>query len=319
MSTQQYLRHDSSTSTLHEPQAPISTMLNHDEEKALDTIPTKTHRIQFEWPESDPENPQNWKFSYKCFITFLLSLLALAPSFGSSVISPANRFISTLFGISSEVTTLDVSLYVLGFAVGPLLWAPVSEIWGRKLSILPAMFCLGLFSVGAAVSQNPQSLFICRFFSGVFGSAPVSNVSAALGDIWSREARGTAVSLYAVMVVGGPTLAPVIGAALTLKASWRWTLYTEAIFTFVITSIAVIFLPEVYGPVLLKRRAIKMRKDTGKPYFHPLEEQKHDVKSIVTKQLSRPLLMLVSEPMVTCIAFYASFVYVSIMPHPQHY
>lgn len=72
--------------------------------------------------------------------------------------------------------------------------------------MLPAMFCLGVFSIGTATSQNPQSVFITRFFAGLFGSAPVSNVSAALGDIWEAQARGTAVTFYAVAVVGGPTL-----------------------------------------------------------------------------------------------------------------
>ena len=70
------------------------------------------------------------------------------------------------------------------------------------------MFCLGLVSIGTATSKNAASIFITRFFGGVFGSAPVSNVSAALGDIWSPKARGMAVTFYAVAVVGGPTLGP---------------------------------------------------------------------------------------------------------------
>lgn len=72
--------------------------------------------------------------------------------------------------------------------------------------MLPAMFCLGLFSIGTATSKNAQSIFMTRFFGGIFGSAPVANVSAALGDLWSPKARGTAVTFYAVAVVGGPTL-----------------------------------------------------------------------------------------------------------------
>jgi len=270
----------------------------------------KQDRIKVEWDENDPDNPFNWKFSYKCFITFQLGILALAPSMGSSIISPASKVIASDFHVSEEVTVLNVSLFVLGFALGPTFWAPISEIWGRKVSMLPPMFCLTLFSIGTAVSKSAASIFICRFLGGIFASAPVSNVSAALGDIWSREARGTAVSLYAIMVVGGPTLAPVIGAALTTKLSWRWTEYVEAIFAFSVFTFTLIFLPEVYGPVLLKHKAQRVRKETGnEAYYHPHEDLKLDFKSIVTKQLSRPLRMLLTEPMVTCIAFYASFVY----------
>jgi MFS family permease len=64
--------------------------------------------------------------------------------------------------------------------------------------MLPAMVALGLFSIGTAVAKNPQTIFITRFFAGIFGSAPVSNVSAALGDIWHPKARGIAVTFYAV-------------------------------------------------------------------------------------------------------------------------
>jgi MFS family permease len=178
--------------------------------------------------------------------------------------------------------------------------------------MLPAVFCLGLFSIGTATSQNAASVFITRFFSGLFGSAPVSNVSAALGDMWSPKARGTAVTFYAVAVVGGPTLGPLIGSSLLVNPhlGWRWTEYIEAIWVFTVLTVNFFFLPEVYTPVLLKKKAQRLRKETGdERYYHPHESLKLDAKTMVTKHFSRPLLMLTTEPMVTCIAFYASFVY----------
>ena len=205
-----------------------------------------------------------------------------------------------------------VELYSIGFAFGPLLWAPISEIWGRRWSLLPAVFCLGLFSIGTATSKNATAVFLTRFFAGVFGSAPVSNVAAALGDIWDPQARGTAITFYAVAVVGGPTLGPIIGSALVVNPNlgWRWTEYIEAIWVFAIFGLTLFALPEVYGPLLLQRKAQRLRKETGnQAIYHPHENLELDVRSIVTKHFSRPLRMLITEPMVTCIAFYASFVY----------
>lgn len=72
--------------------------------------------------------------------------------------------------------------------------------------MLPAMFCLAMFSIGTGFSTNAETVFITRFFGGLFGSAPVSNVSAALGDIYAPKARGIAVVFYAIAVVGGPSL-----------------------------------------------------------------------------------------------------------------
>ncbi|THV67096.1 MFS general substrate transporter [Aureobasidium pullulans] len=262
------------------------------------------------WEPGEKANPMNWSSTYKSFITFVLGMLALAASLGSSIISPAEREIAEYTGISNEVAVLLISMYIIGFAVGPLIWAPTSEVWGRRISMLPAMVALALFSIGTAVGKNAQTMIICRFFSGVFGSAPVSNVSAALGDIWPPKSRGVAMTFYAVAVVGGPTIGPVIGSALTVQIGFRWPSYILAIWVFTIFVFAFFCLPEVYSPVLLKKKAQRLRKETGDSrWHHPHEDVKLDAKSIVTKHLARPIVMLTTEPMVTAIAFYASFVY----------
>jgi MFS family permease len=177
------------------------------------------------WEPEESANPFNWSTTYKSWVTFQLSMLALAASLASSITAPAESVIAAYIGVSDEVSVLSISLYVLGFAFGPLLWAPISEIWGRRWSLLPAMVGLGLFSIGTATSGNAASVFITRFLGGLFGSAPVSNVAAALGDIWEPKVRGTAMVFYAVAVVGGPTLGPVVGGALTSAngLGWRWT------------------------------------------------------------------------------------------------
>ena len=178
--------------------------LNH-----LDASPKdekESYRVQ--WDINDSENPREWSTAYKGWLTLQLGMLALASSLGSSIISPAENAIAKYTHISPEVATLSLSLYVLGFAFGPLLWAGISETYGRRWSLLPPMFCLGIMSIGTATSKTAAAIFITRFLGGVFGSAPVSNVSAALGDIWEPKARGAAVTFYAVCVTGGPTLGP---------------------------------------------------------------------------------------------------------------
>ncbi|KAL4778609.1 major facilitator superfamily domain-containing protein [Aspergillus varians] len=264
------------------------------------------------WEKDDPMNPQNWSVRYKWWVTFQLGMLALAGSLGSSIMTPADHIIAGYVGVSREVSVLNVTLYIVGFVFGPIVWAPMSEVWGRRMSILPAVLCQALFAIGTSRSTNASAVFCTRFFTGFFGSAPISNVTAALGDIWSRETRGIAVSLYAVAVNGGPSLGPVIGAALITnpRLNWRWTGYILAIWVMVTFIMAFFFLPEMYPLVLLKDKARRLRKETNDlRYYHPHEHLALDVHSIVTKQLSRPMFMLFTEPVVTCIAIYASFVY----------
>lgn len=128
--------------------------------------------------------------------------------------------------------------------------------------------------------------------------------------MYTPSKRGTPVSFYSVAVCGGPTLGPVMGSALTLKLGWRWTEYIQAIWVFFIFSCSLFLLPETFAPVLLSRKAKRLRKETGdERYHHPHEHEKITLKNVLTKHVSRPLRMLLTEPMVTCIAIYASFVY----------
>lgn len=278
--------------------------------ESKDHVDIASGQILVQFEQDDPSNPRNWSKSYKWILSIQLGMMAFASSLGSSIISPAQDSIEAFTGVSHEVAVLTVSLYILGFALGPMIWGPTSEIWGRRIGLLPAMGALVLFSIGTATSQNIQSILITRFFAGLFGSSPVSNVSAVLGDIWTPAERTASVAFYSVAVVGGPTLGPVIGSAVTATIGWRWSEYLQAIVTFLISVVPLFCLPETYSPVLLKKKARRLRKETGdQRYYHPHEAVKIDPKSIFTKHLARPFLMLFTEPVVTCIALYASFVY----------
>ncbi|KAK4504514.1 hypothetical protein PRZ48_005430 [Zasmidium cellare] len=297
-------------------------------DKEKKTSDDETFQVQF--APNDPSNPHNFNKYFKAWLCLQMSILALCGSLGSSIISPAQGVLAKKFNVSDEVMVLATSLYVLGFALGPVVWAPISELHGRKLSMLPAVFIQGLFSIGTANSQNAAALFITRFFGGVFGSAPVSNVSAALGDFYEPNERGTAIAVYSICVIGGPTIGPVIGAALTVNRNlgWRWTVYIEAIFSFFMVALTTVCLPETYAPVILARKARKLRKAEGDSrYWQPHERDKITARTLITKHLSRPIRyvkplakqrfksaliiprMLLTEPMVTCITFYASFCY----------
>lgn len=80
-----------------------------------------------DWEPIDPANPKSWSSLYKAWITFQLGMLVMADSMASCIISPAAEQIAVYARVSSEVTVLTVSRYVLGSAFGPLSWAPISE------------------------------------------------------------------------------------------------------------------------------------------------------------------------------------------------
>lgn len=115
-----------------------------------------------------------WSEVKKWSITMTVAVATLAVAFVSSAYSGGIDQIISQLGASQEVATLGLSLFVLGFAIGPLLWAPMSEMFGRQLLYIGTYALLTAFNAGAAGSQNIQTLIILRFFAGAFGSSPLT-------------------------------------------------------------------------------------------------------------------------------------------------
>lgn len=297
---------------------PLSNIEDQKEAKALPGTLPPQRDPEFEvcFAPDDPEDPRNFHHATKAALTLLLGLLAFVASFGSSIVAPAQTAIAADMQMSEEATVLLMSLFLLGYVVGPLVWAPVSEAYGRRWSMLPAMAVLGLFSLGSATSRTAAALLVTRLLGGVFSSAPVSNVTAALGDLYAPRWRGIAMAFYSVCVLGGPCVAPTVGAAVVVnpRLGWRWCFYLEAILALGVAVVSLPLLPETYAPVLLGRRAARLRAlppEAGGDlrFWHPHDLHPVTPQTVFRQHLARPLRMFVSDPIVACIALYASFVY----------
>lgn len=112
----------------------------HDSEAGYFSKNGKEDPFEARWEEDDPENPYNWSLGKKSWCTFLLGMLALAGSAGSAIISPGSAAIAEQYHISQQVTVFSVSLYVTGFILGPSIWAPLSELYGRRCARAALVF-----------------------------------------------------------------------------------------------------------------------------------------------------------------------------------
>lgn len=266
--------------------------------------------VEFDGPD-DPLHPQNWTFKKKMIIAVVLAYTSLCSTFTSSLFSSSTRAFAVYWGISVEVATLGTSLYVLGYAFGPLCWGPLSELKGRKLPILIGMFGFTVFNFGTATAFNLQTFYICRFFTGTFGSAPLSIVAAAFSDIFDNEQRGPAIVLFSATVFLGPMLAPFIGGFIQMSgAGWRWNIYLPGLMGALATILNVFFLTETYPPVVLVDKAAELRRRTKNWGIHAKQEEiEVDFGELVTKNLSRPIRLLITEPVVLLLTIYMSFIY----------
>lgn len=258
------------------------------------------------WIDNDPRNPMTWPDWKKWCITALVAIATLAVAFVSSAYSGGVVEILEQFQCSKEVATLGVSLFVLGFAVGPLLWAPLSELFGRQILYITTYAGLTAFNAGAAGSQNIWTLIILRFFAGAIGSSPLTNAGGAIADMFPAKQRGLATTFFAAAPFMGPVLGPIVGGFVGETVGWRWIEGVMAIFTGVLWVIGTLLIPETYAPVLQRERAIKLSKMTGKVYQSraDIDQGPKDFKEVFKTSLSRPWMLLFREPIVFLLSIY---------------
>ena len=263
------------------------------------------------WIPADPRNPMNFPQARKWAITILVSFVTLAVSLVSSAFSGGMAQMMEEFDVVEEVVILGVSLFVLGFAIGPLIWAPLSEIFGRRHIFTISFMFLTAFNAGTAGATNIQTLIILRFLAGSFGSSPFGNAGGTIADMFPASQRGIAISLFAAAPFLGPTLGPVIGGFLATGAGWRWVEGFLAAFSGLLWLCIIFLLPETYAPVLLRRRAEKLSALTGKVYRSQLDIDRGPIpmgKTLKTA-LSRPWVLLFREPIVLLFSIYMSIIY----------
>lgn len=135
------------------------------------------------------EHPQNFSPVRKWAITVMLGLMTISVTFASSVFSTAVQPTSRQFGVLQEVMVLGTSLFVLGFSFGPLIFGPLSELYGRKMPLFVGYCIFAIFQIPVAVAQNLQTIFVCRFFGGVFASAPLAIVRPLFVRLSQDEAN----------------------------------------------------------------------------------------------------------------------------------
>ncbi|KAH8424289.1 MFS transporter [Aspergillus melleus] len=266
--------------------------------------------VDFDGPD-DPAFPQNLPMRTRLYVSFILAFTCVSSTFDSAVFSPSMAQVAKHFGVGAEVAALASSLYIAGYACGPLVWAPFSERHGRRLPIVVAMLGFGIFNTAVAVSKDLQTLMICRFFGGVFGSSPLINVAAIFADMYDNRTRGIAIALFANTVFLGPLIAPCIGEFIDESyLGWRWTAYIPSFMGYAAFILNLLFLKETYSPVILVSKAINLRRTTGNWGFHAKQEQiEIDLHDLVVNNLGRPLQMLFKEPLIMAVTIYLSFIY----------
>ncbi|KAJ5996780.1 hypothetical protein N7522_008440 [Penicillium canescens] len=272
---------------------------------------TEEDPYQVSWVEEDPCDPMLFSAVTKWLIMVLVGIETLAVALVSSAYSGGIVEILEDFQVSEEIALLGISLFVIGFAVGPLFWAPLSEIYGRRYMMIVSAVGLTAFTAGSAGSQNIWTLIILRFFAACLGSAPFAVSGGVIADTFPAISRGLASGLYCAAPFLGPTLGPIVGGFLSENAGWRWVEGLLAAFAGLFAIITILTLPETYAPVLLSKRAARLSSITGHVYRSKIEidKGKTHLGAVLKTALSRPWVLLFREPIVLLLSIYLSIIY----------
>ncbi|KAJ7688303.1 major facilitator superfamily domain-containing protein [Mycena rosella] len=226
-------------------------------------------------------------------ITVVVALALVAVAFGTAAVTGDFADIEAEFGVSDVGTALTVSLMVVGFGWGRA--SRLVAIDGRRpLWIIPSVFYV-VFNIPCALAPNIQTL-VCRFLYGFFASAPLTLAGGTISDVWDNNERGLAIALFAAAPYGGPVLGPIVGGFVGEKLGWRWIICVNMIFAGVVLILCAT-LPETFAPTILRKRAARLRAETGRDDIVTEQELfKASFARVLTETLVRPFpyLLLMS-------------------------
>ncbi|KAJ2981319.1 hypothetical protein NQ176_g2098 [Zarea fungicola] len=241
----------------------------------------------------DAENPKNWSKVYKWWCTMVVAFTCFVVAFASSIITADLIDVEDEFGKSEEVVLLSVTVFVIGFGVGPMVFAPLSEIFGRRVIYAPTLLIAALLIIPCAMAKSISTL-----------------LGGTLADLWTTEDRGVPMAAFSAAPFLGPAIGPLVGGFLSDAAGWRWLYWLQLILSGIAAALITFTVPETYAPVILARRARQTRKRTGDASY--VTEQDLDLRPLRERLrifLIRPFQLLFGELIVFLISLYMSVLY----------
>ncbi|KAH8696353.1 major facilitator superfamily domain-containing protein [Talaromyces proteolyticus] len=267
------------------------------------------HMVDWNGPD-DPENPTNWTVGKVATTVTIVSTITFLSALSSSIFAPGIlQVLQDFESKNSELGSFIVSVFVIGYGFGPLIIAPLSEIYGRLpvYHVCSALFVV--FSAACAVAPNLPALVVFRFLAGLAGSCPLALSAGTIADIIPYEKRGKAMAAWTFGPLLGPVIGPIAGGYLIQVKGWRWSFWVVTIAAGVVFIFSVLFMRETYAYAILNRKIKRLCKETGNQHLRSVLDKGISSKKILTTAIIRPSKMLVCSPIIFLFSFYMFIVY----------
>ncbi|ETS81016.1 hypothetical protein PFICI_06018 [Pestalotiopsis fici W106-1] len=259
--------------------------------------------------EDDSSNPKNWSRKRKWTLVIIVSLLDFAVNLGVIISAPLGPQILAEFKEEgTSYLTLIITIWELGEILGPLIVAPLSELYGRFYIYHAGTILFILFSAACALSTNIHMLVAFRFLNGMAVVSTALNPST-VGDLFPVEQRGKAMAIVGLAPMLGPVVGPILGGYVGQALGWRWCFWVMTILCGLIELCFLLSLRETYVVQILKSKAIRLRKATHNPNWRSRYETNYSALKVVRESCLRPLVLLFTSPALFLISLYLGIVY----------
>lgn len=262
----------------------------------------------------DPENPQNWGFGKKVVVLTQILIYTMAVYMGSAIYSPSIPGVMEQFGVNLQLASMGLSMYVLAYGIGPLLFSPLSEIpvIGRNPPYIISYAIFVILLVPSSLVNSFPGLIVLRFLQGFFGSPCLATGGATLQDLYSIIKLPYVLSLWAFAATCGPALGPVISGFSVTAKNWHWSQWEMLWLNGPVFLSLFFFLPETSSNTILLRRAARLRALTGDARLKSqseIDQAKMTSREIATEALWRPFQLVLLDPSIAFTAVYTALVY----------
>ncbi|EPX73420.1 caffeine resistance protein [Schizosaccharomyces octosporus yFS286] len=267
------------------------------------------------WEDVDiSDHPKEWPTLLKIYVTTCVCLLTIATYMGASIITSGLDEIKNDMHVGHVTAMLGLSLFIVGYSVGPMFFAPLTEIpqVGRQKVYLITLVIYICLQIPTALCSGIGALLPLRFLAGFFGSPALAAGGATITDMWDSKYAQYFVTSWSLCAFSGPALGPLFGAIMVVAKSWRWQFWFLMMLSAAVFILFFVFVPETSASNILYRKTKRLRKTTNNSLLQTPEELQYSqlkITKLLTEIFLRPIILSIREPIVLSLNLYLGLVY----------